>query len=93
MADELESLDLGEVGAIVLTTGFRPAYASWIEPADAFDEMGLPLQTDGASSVVPGLFFSGTPVPAEPEFGTPARGGSRRCASCCGGGVLRHLAS
>ncbi|WP_035757240.1 flavin-containing monooxygenase [Granulicoccus phenolivorans] len=91
VADELESLDLGEVGAIVLTTGFRPAYASWIEPADAFDEMGLPLQTDGASSVVPGLFFSGTPF-LRSQSSALLRGAPDD-APVVAAGVLRHLAS
>ncbi len=53
-------LRLSDVAAIVLTTGFRPDYASWVKHSDAFDAMGYPLQRDGTSVVVPGLHFMGT---------------------------------
>jgi putative flavoprotein involved in K+ transport len=45
-------------GAILYTSGFRPDYGSWLH-ADAFDELGFPIQEDGASLTVPGLFFCG----------------------------------
>jgi putative flavoprotein involved in K+ transport len=38
--------------------GFRPDYARWVR-FPAFDAMGFPLTDDGASTVVPGLFFCG----------------------------------
>lgn len=53
------SIELDRVGAVVFTAGFRPDYASWL-PAQAFDHLGFPLQRDGESTVVPGLFFLGT---------------------------------
>ncbi|QGF22649.1 hypothetical protein [Raineyella fluvialis] len=88
-ADGLQELDLGEVGAIVLTTGYRPAYATWIGPAEAFDEMGLPLQTDGASSVVAGLFFSGS-LFMRTQSSSLLRGAADD-APLVANGVLRHL--
>jgi len=30
-----------------------------VAPPQAFDELGFPLQSDGESTVVPGLFFLG----------------------------------
>ena len=53
-----ESVDLAGFGAVIFTSGFRPDYASWIR-FDAFDETGFPIQQDGASTVVPGLYFCG----------------------------------
>ena len=53
------SVELDRLGAVVFTSGFRPDYASWL-PAQAFDPLGFPLQRDGESTVVPGLFFLGT---------------------------------
>ena len=57
-APELVSLD--GFGAVVFAGGFRPDYRSWLPWADAFDEMGFPIQVDGASTVVDGLFFVGS---------------------------------
>jgi putative flavoprotein involved in K+ transport len=54
-----ESLDAGEFGAVIFTCGFRPDYRSWLPWQDAFDEHGFPLHRDGASAVVPGLYFVG----------------------------------
>ena len=53
-----ESVDLAGFGAVIFTSGFRPDYLSWVH-FDAFDEMGFPIHEDGASTVVPGLFFCG----------------------------------
>jgi putative flavoprotein involved in K+ transport len=47
------------LGAVIFAGGFRSDYADWIEPTDGFDEMGFPVQRDGASAVAPGLFFTG----------------------------------
>ena len=58
-ADPTEQLDLRDFGAVVFTSGYRPDYASWVEFADAFDDMGFPVQRDGSSTVVPGLHFMG----------------------------------
>jgi putative flavoprotein involved in K+ transport len=45
-------------GAAIFTSGFRPDYSSWVH-FDAFDETGFLIHEDGASSVVPGLYFCG----------------------------------
>lgn len=51
-------LDLRGFGAVVFTSGFRPHYAGWVR-FPAFDGMGFPIADDGASTVVPGLYFCG----------------------------------
>jgi putative flavoprotein involved in K+ transport len=53
-----ERLDLDGFGAILYTSGFRPDYASWMQ-VDAFDDMGFPVQENGESSTIPGLYFCG----------------------------------
>ena len=55
-----EEISLDGFGAVVFAGGFRPDFRSWLPWADAFDEMGFPIQLDGASLVVDGLFFVGT---------------------------------
>lgn len=47
------------LGAVIFSGGFRPAYAGWIDLPGGFDDMGFPVQRDGASTVAPGLFFAG----------------------------------
>ncbi|MEA2218628.1 MAG: putative flavoprotein involved in transport [Solirubrobacteraceae bacterium] len=54
-----EELDLSGFGAVVFASGFRPDYASWVRLPGAFDELGFPIQDDGASTVVAGLYFAG----------------------------------
>ena len=56
----IEELDLRAEGisTVLWTSGYRPAF-QWIEPP-VLDELGLPIQRDGATSV-PGLTFLGTP--------------------------------
>lgn len=58
-ADPPEHIDLTGFGAVVITSGFRPDYRSWTAFPSAFDDRGFPIQKDGASTVVPGLFFCG----------------------------------
>jgi putative flavoprotein involved in K+ transport len=53
-----ETVELAVFGAVIFTSGFRPDYSSWVH-FDAFDEMGFPITDDGASTVVPGLYFCG----------------------------------
>jgi len=53
-----ERLDLTGFGAILYTSGFRPDYAGWMH-VDAFDDMGFPVQENGASALIPGLYFCG----------------------------------
>ena len=57
-ADPPLELDLRCFGVVVFTSGFRPDYSHWVR-FPAFDDMGFPLADDGASTVVPGLFFCG----------------------------------
>lgn len=53
-------IDLSDYGAVLFTGGFRPGYNALIPNGDAFDEHGFPIQTDGKSDVVEGLWFLGT---------------------------------
>lgn len=48
----LEAISLAGFGAVVFSGGFRPDYRSWLPWPDAFDELGFPIQQDGASTVV-----------------------------------------
>jgi putative flavoprotein involved in K+ transport len=57
--DPPTSIALGDVGAAVVTSGFRPDYRSWLPWPDAFDDLGFPIHEDGESTVVPGLHFVG----------------------------------
>jgi len=54
-----DSLSLDAIGAVVVACGFRPDYASWIRVGGAFDPAGFPLERDGVSLRVPGLYFCG----------------------------------
>jgi putative flavoprotein involved in K+ transport len=54
-----ERVDLSGFGAVIFTGGFRPDYRSWLPWPDAFDDLGFPLQRDGESTTIPGLFFLG----------------------------------
>jgi putative flavoprotein involved in K+ transport len=58
-ADAPEELELSDFGAVVFAAGFRPDYTSWLPWPEAFDEHGFPIHVDGASTVVPGLYFVG----------------------------------
>jgi putative flavoprotein involved in K+ transport len=58
-ADAPDEVGLSELGAVVYAGGFRPDYASWLPWPEAFDEHGFPIHEDGASTVVPGLYFVG----------------------------------
>lgn len=53
-----ETVDLAGFGSVIFTSGFRPDYSSWVH-FDAFDELGFPIHQDGASTLVPGLYFCG----------------------------------
>jgi putative flavoprotein involved in K+ transport len=56
-----ERVPLGGFGSVIFAGGFRPDYRSWLPWPDAFDDLGFPIQTDGASTVVDGLYFVGVP--------------------------------
>ena len=51
---------LGDLGVIVNACGYRPAY-EWIEIPGVVDDMGFPVQEEGASVRIPGLWFVGVP--------------------------------
>jgi putative flavoprotein involved in K+ transport len=59
VAEAPASIDLAELGAVIFAGGFRPDYRSWLPWAEAFDEHGFPIHEEGASTVVPGLYFVG----------------------------------
>jgi putative flavoprotein involved in K+ transport len=54
-----DRVDLEGFGAVILAGGFRPDYRSWLPWPEALDDLGFPIQRDGASTVVPGLSFVG----------------------------------
>ena len=58
VADAPLEVDLDAFGTVIFTAGFRPDYARWVH-LPAFDQWGFPLTVDGASTVVPGLYFVG----------------------------------
>ena len=59
-ADPPDRMDLQGCGAVIFTSGFRPDYTGWVHFPNAFDDLGFPIQSDGESTVVPGLYFIGT---------------------------------
>lgn len=58
-AEAPQELNLSGFGAVVFAGGFRPDYESWVSFPGAFDELGFPIHHEGASTVVPGLYFVG----------------------------------
>ena len=67
------SLDVRRFGAVIFTSGYRPAYASWIHAAGGFDELGYPIQEDGSSTVVAGPPLHGRALSAQTQVGKPSR--------------------
>jgi putative flavoprotein involved in K+ transport len=57
-ADPPDAVDLADFGTVIFTSGFRPDYTQWVH-LDAFDDLGFPIQDDGGSTIVPGLYFCG----------------------------------
>ena len=55
--DPVRELDLRGFSAVIFTAGFRPDYR-WID-APVTDELGFPVSLDGASTVLPGVYFCG----------------------------------
>lgn len=53
----ITELDLLGFGAVIITAGFRPDY-QWIK-YPVCDDLGYPITVNGASPVVPGLYFCG----------------------------------
>jgi len=58
-ASTSHALGLGDLGAVIFTSGYRPDYASWVLLPRAFDDLGFPIQKDGSSTIVAGLHFMG----------------------------------
>ena len=54
-----DRVSLDGFGAVIFAGGFRPSYQSWLPWPEAFDDLGFPIQRDGASTVVDGLYFVG----------------------------------
>jgi putative flavoprotein involved in K+ transport len=54
-----EQLPLAGFGVVVFAGGFRPDYGSLVPWPEALDDLGFPIQSDGASTVVEGLYFAG----------------------------------
>lgn len=54
-----ETIDLSGFGSVIFAGGYRSEYARWIDVPGAFDDMGYPLQVEGASTAAPGLYFLG----------------------------------
>ena len=60
VCDPATTIPIDRFTSVLCTGGFRPNYGAWIPWPDAFDDMGgFPIQTDGQSTVVDGLFFMG----------------------------------
>lgn len=53
------SIPLDGLGAVVFAGGFRPDYRGWLPWPDAFDQTGFPVQREGRSTVIDGLYFLG----------------------------------
>ena len=58
VADPPLEVGLDSFATVIFSAGFRPDYARWVQ-LPAFDQWGFPLTADGASTVVPGLYFVG----------------------------------
>ena len=56
-----EVVPLDGFGAVIFAGGYRPDYRAWLPWPTAFDDIGFPIQTDGASTIVDGLYFVGVP--------------------------------
>jgi cation diffusion facilitator CzcD-associated flavoprotein CzcO len=54
-----DEVDLSGFGCVVFACGFRPDYELWVHFPGAFDQFGFPIHEEGASTVVPGLYFVG----------------------------------
>jgi putative flavoprotein involved in K+ transport len=54
-----EHLDLSGFAAAVFSGGFRPNYGTWVHVPGAFDDLGFPIHSDGASTTARGLYFVG----------------------------------
>jgi putative flavoprotein involved in K+ transport len=53
-----ESLPVSSLGAVIVTSGFRPDYRGWVQ-LPVFDDLGFPVVEDDMTTAVPGLYFCG----------------------------------
>jgi putative flavoprotein involved in K+ transport len=88
-AGAVEWLDVATLGAVIVSGGFRPDYR-WMLVDGVCDEMGFPRQHDGASTVVPGLFFVGVHFLRKRKSSLLCGVGDD--AAVVAGGVVSHLA-
>ena len=58
-AEAAEEVNLDGFGGVIFAGGFRPNFDVWVRCPGAFDEFGFPIQEDGASTTVDGLYFVG----------------------------------
>jgi putative flavoprotein involved in K+ transport len=58
-AEAAEEVNLDGFGGVIFAGGFRPNFDVWVRCPGAFDEFGFPMQEDGASTTVDGLYFVG----------------------------------
>lgn len=58
VADPPLRAEVGGIGAVLVTAGFRPDYAGWVR-FPVFDADGFPVVADDLSTAVPGLYFCG----------------------------------
>ena len=52
-------LPIDAFGSVIFASGYRPAYGQLLPWPEAFDDLGFPIQVDGRSTVIDGLFFVG----------------------------------
>jgi putative flavoprotein involved in K+ transport len=83
------SIDVAGLAAVVVTSGFRPDYRSWLPWPDAFDDLGFPVHHDGMSTVVPGLAFVGVHFLRTRE--SSILHGVGRDATLVAAGIAEHL--
>jgi putative flavoprotein involved in K+ transport len=52
------SVDLGDFGTVLFTSGYRPDHRTWVD-FPVFDDLGFPVVADDLTTAVPGLYFCG----------------------------------
>ncbi|RYP87532.1 FAD-dependent oxidoreductase [Nocardioides guangzhouensis] len=88
-ADAPTEVDLSGFGAVVVTSGFRPDHATWVD-LPVFDKMGFPVVGEDLATAVPGLWFCG--VHFLRTRGSSLLLGVGRDAGTVVEGVVRHAA-
>lgn len=54
----VEALAVASLGAVIVTSGFRPDYRGLVQ-LPVFDDLGFPIVEDDLTTAVPGLYFCG----------------------------------